>query len=150
MRCRICTRPDAKAINLELLQRVGRRSGTVTAMAERLGVHRATLWRHRKEHLKIYTSRKPVKTEGLSFEERARLLSAEADRLLCQLENGMPRDIADQGLKALALRVKLLEMESRFAGRPMTAQREDASALEDPDEEARAQREFEEVVGAEK
>jgi Bacterial regulatory protein, Fis family len=146
MRCGICTRPDAKAINLELLQRAGRRTGVMTAMAKRLGVHRATLWRHKKEHLKIYTSKHPPKTKDLSFEERARLLSNDADRLQCQAENGLPREQMDQAMRALALRVKLLELESRFAGRPLTQERAEVS-LEDPDEEARALREFQEVVG---
>ena len=149
MKCGICCRADAREINLELLQRVGRRSGSVAVMAKRLGVHRATLWRHRKEHLKIYTSRKPVKLEGLSFEERARLLAGEADRIQCQIENGASREVADQGLKALAMRIKLLEMESRFAGRPMTEKRPAAESLEDPDEAARVEREFREVVGTE-
>jgi hypothetical protein len=148
MRCGICCRPDAKEINLQLLQRVGRRSGSVVAMAARLGVHRATLWRHRKYHLKIYVSKKPPKLDGLSFEERARLLSMDADRLQCQAENGLPGKQFEEAMRALALRVKLLELESRFAARPMTQQREEVS-LEDPDEEARALKEFEEVCGAE-
>ncbi len=147
MKCLICSRPDVKAINLELLQRTGRRSGTVTALAKRLGVHRVSLWRHRKEHLKIYVSKRPVKVEDLSFEERARLLSGEADRLVCQIENGMPKELGEQALRALTLRVKLLEMESRFAGRPMTQQRPTVESLEDPDEESRVMKEFAEVVG---
>jgi hypothetical protein len=147
MRCGICTRPDVKAINLELLQRVGRRSGTVVAMAKRLGVHRATLWRHRKEHLKIYVSKIPPKTTDLSFEERARLLAVDADRLQCQSENGLPTIQFEQAMRALMLRVKLLEMESRFAGRPMTQKRDAVESLEDPEEEARALREFQEVCG---
>ena len=146
MRCKICCRSDVKEVNLELLQRVGRRVGTVMMMAKRLGVDRATLWRHRKFHLKIYTSRKPIDTKDLSFEERARLLAMEADRLQLQVENGVPREVADQGLKALALRVKLLELEAKFAGRPMTQKRE-AVDLTDPDEETQALKEFEEVCG---
>jgi hypothetical protein len=121
----------------------------VVAMAKRLGVHRATLWRHRKEHLKIYVSKQPVKTTDLSFEERARLLAVDADRLQCQAENGLPAKQFEQSMKALALRTKLLEMESRFAGRPMT-QRSEPVELEDPEEEARALKEFQEVVGSEK
>jgi hypothetical protein len=148
MRCGICCRPDAKQINLELLQRAGRRTGTVVQMARRLGVARHTSWRHREEHLKIYVSKRPMKTEGLSFEERARLLGSEADRLQAQCENGAPRDVMDQALKSLALRVKLLELESRFAGRPMSQQREEMS-LEDPEEASRAEREYMEVVGGE-
>lgn len=149
MKCGICLRPDAKEINLELLQRVGRRSGSVVVMAERLGVHRATLWRHRKFHLKINTSREPTDITTLSFEERARLLAEDAERLQQQSNLGAPRDLVEQGLKALTLRVKLLEMEARFAGRPMTSQRPSAASLEDPDEASRAEREFNEVVGTE-
>lgn len=148
MRCGICCRPDAKEINLELLQRTGRRTGVMTAMAKRLGVHRATLWRHRKEHLKILVSKLPPKTKDLSFEERAQFLAGEADRLQCQCENGAPRDVIQQAMQALGLRVKLLEMESRFAGRPLTQKRDEVS-LEDPEEEARALREYQEVVGDE-
>jgi predicted metalloprotease len=132
---------------LELLQRVGRRSGSVVAMAKRLGVHRATLWRHRKEHLKIFVSKKPVKLEGLSFEERARLLAMEADRLQVQLENGAPRDVVDGAMRTLTLRVKLLEMESKFSGKPLTQKKDEIESLEDPEEEAKALREFQEVCG---
>jgi hypothetical protein len=146
MRCGICCRPDAKEINLRLLQRSGRRTGAVGQLAKELGVARQTLWRHRKEHLKIFVSKLPVKTADLSFEERARLLGAEADRLQLQAENGCPKDVMDQALKSLQMRMKLLEMESKFAGRPMTQQRPDVS-LEDPEDEARALKEFEEVCG---
>jgi hypothetical protein len=146
MRCGICTRPDAKEINLQLLQRSGRRTGMVAVMAKKLGVHRATLWRHKKEHLKIYTSKHPPKTKDLSFEERARLLSDDADRLQCQSENGLPREQMDQAMRALALRVQLLELESRFAGRPLTQKGGEVS-LEDPEEESIAMREYQEIVG---
>jgi hypothetical protein len=145
MRCAICSRPDAKQINLELLQRTGRRSGSVSLLAKRLGVHRASLWRHRKEHLKIYVSKIPPKLKDLSFEERARLLAMDADRLQCQSENGLPTIQFEQGMRALALRVKLLEMESRFAGRPMTQKRDAVEALEDPEELERARLEYEEL-----
>jgi len=145
MRCGICCRPDAKEINLQLLQRAGRRTGAVGMLAKKLGVARQTLWRHRKEHLKIYVSKRPMKTEGLSFEERARLLGAEADRLMCQCENGAPRDVMDQALKSLALRMKSLEMEAKFSGKGIRPAEE--VTLVDPDEEARVIREFEEVVG---
>jgi hypothetical protein len=148
MRCGICTRPDAKEINLELLQRVGRRSGMVVAMAKRLGVHRATLWRHRKEHLKIYVNKIPPKITDLSFEERARLLAVDADRLQCQSENGLPTIQFEQAMRALTLRVKLLEMESRFAGRPTTQKRAEAS-LEDPGELERARKDYLEICGTE-
>jgi hypothetical protein len=146
MRCKICTRPDAKAINLELLSRGGRRTGVIKQMAERLGVDRTILWRHRKEHLKIFVSKGPVETKHLSFEERARELGNEANRLQLQAENGAPRETMDQAFKGLAMRVKLLEMESRFAGRPLTQRRPEVS-LEDPDDDERARKEFAEVVG---
>ena len=146
MGCMICTRPDVKAINLELLSRAGRRTGVVVAMAKRLNCSRQVLWRHRKEHLKLYMSKRPENSAQMSFEERAALLGREADRLQCQAENGASKDWMDQALKSLALRVRLLEMEARFAGRPLTQQREEAS-LEDPEDEARAVAEFEEVVG---
>jgi hypothetical protein len=147
MRCLICTRPDVKEINLALLQRSGRRTGVMVALSKKLGVHRATLWRHRKEHLKIYVSKHPPKTEGLSFEERAALLGREADRLQCQAENGLPRSQMDQAMRALALRVKLLELEARVSGRAVTPR--DEAELVDPEDDARALREFQEVVGGE-
>jgi hypothetical protein len=146
MGCMICTRPDVKAINLELLSRAGRRTGVVVAMAKRLNCSRQVLWRHKKFHLKVFTSKRPENTAQMSFEERARLLSAEGDRLQAQAENGAPRDLVDQAMRALALRVKLLELEAKFAGRPLTQQREEGS-LEDPNEELRVMKEFEEVVG---
>lgn len=117
-------------------------------MAKKLGVHRSTLWRHRKEHLRMYLSKKPAKTAELSFEERARLLATDADRLQCMCENGLPGKQFDEAMRALALRVRLLEMEAKFAGRPMTQKREPIE-LEDPDETAQVLREFEEVVGTE-
>lgn len=143
-RCFICTHTDVKAINLQLLQRAGRRAGTVAALAKKLGISRQVLWRHRKEHLKIYVSKVPPKLEGLSFEERARLLGSEADRLQAQCENGAPKDLMDQAMRALQLRVKLLELESRLSGRPMAPKE---AELEDPEEESRAMREYQEVVG---
>ncbi len=147
MRCLICNRADVKEINIELLQRTGRRTGTVTAMAERLGIDRTTLWRHRKFHLRMYLSRKAPKLSELSFEERARLLAFEADRLQCMVENGLDKTQADQAMRSLALRVKLLSMESEFSGRPSKQKPPDAVLLEDPEEEARVMREFKEVVG---
>jgi hypothetical protein len=149
MGCMICTRPDVKEINLALLQRAGRRTGVVVAMAKKLGCSRQVVWRHRKEHLKLYMSKRPENTAEMSFEERAALLGREADRLQCQCENGAPRELVDQALKSLTLRMRLLEMEARFAGRPLTQQREEVS-LEDPEEEAQAAKEFAEVVGGEK
>jgi hypothetical protein len=149
MKCGICTRVDAKKINLELLQRVGRRSGSVVAMARRLGVHRTTLWNHRKNHLKIYTSPKPVKLEGLSFEERARLLAMEADRLQVQLENGAPRDVVDGAMRTLTLRVKLLEMESKFSGKPLTQRKDEVESLENPGELEQARADYLELYGPE-
>ena len=146
MRCRICQRPDAQKINLELLARAGRHIGVVTSMAERLGVHRETLWRHRKFHLKMNTSRKVTKQAEMGFAERARHLGAEADRLQCMCENGMPKELVDRALKALMLRVKLLEMESRFAGRPAD-QREAEQVVLDADADRRAEQEYLEVVG---
>jgi len=145
----ICTRPDVKEINLALLQRAGRRTGVLGEMARRLGVARQTLWRHRKEHLKIFVSKHPPKVEGLSFEERARLLGSEADRLQAQCENGAPRDLIDQAMRALALRVKLLEMESRLSGK-VRLKDEAVASLEDPEEDALVAREFQDVVGDEK
>ena len=147
MRCGICCRPDVKQINLQLLQRQGRRTGTVVAMAKRLNVTRQTLWRHRKEHLKLFVSKQRPKTEGLSFEERARLLGSDADRLQCQCENGAPRDVVDQALKLLTLKMKSLELEAKFSGTTIRSKEEVAGVLEDPAEEERVIREFEEVVG---
>jgi hypothetical protein len=106
------------------------------------------LWRHRKFHLKVFTSKRPENTAEMSFEERAALLGREADRLQAQIEAGSPKEIAEQGLKALAMRIRLLELEAKFAGRPLTQQREEVS-LEDPEEEAQAAKEFAEVVGGE-
>jgi hypothetical protein len=157
MRCGICTRPDAKQINLELLQRTGRRTGVMTAMAARLGICRQTLWRHRKYHLKIYVSRtRPPK--ATSLEGRATELGAEADRLQMQIEAGAPRDQVAQALQALGLRLKALQLEGQLSGRlsggraterslTMTLGGAPEAALEDPDEETRARKEFEEVVG---
>jgi len=146
MGCMICTRPDVKAINLELLSRAGRRTGVVVAMAKKLNCSRQVLWRHRKQHLKVYMSKRPENIAGMSFEERAALLGREADRLQCMTENGMPKGLVDQALKSLAMRIRLLEMEAKFAGRPLTQQREEGS-LDDPDEEQKVMKEFEEVVG---
>jgi hypothetical protein len=149
MRCGICCRPDAKEINLQLLQRSGRRTGVLTAMAQRLGVCRQTIWRHRRDHLRIFTSKKPGETKELSFEERARLLANETDKLQCQLENGLPGKQFEEAMRALTLRTKLLELESRFAGRPMTQKADPTISLEDPGELARAKADYHELYGPE-
>jgi hypothetical protein len=147
MRCLICTREDAAAVNLELLKRVGRSTGRIAMLAKKLKVSRQTLWRHRKEHLKIHVSKQRPKVEGLSFEERARQLAMEAERIQVQLENGLPRVDTDQALKTVALRLKALEMEARFSGQGFRSKEEVALSLKDPEEEARVMKEFQEVVG---
>lgn len=144
MRCLICCRDDAREINLELLQRISSGPGTVARMAKRLGVHRATLWRHRKLHLKMYMKRGLANIADLSFEERARLLGTEAARIQVQAENGAPHVLVKELLEALTLRMKSLEMEAKFAGRALKRQ---APVTEDFEEEERARREFAEVVG---
>lgn len=163
MKCNICTRPDVKEINLVLLSRQGRRTGIFTAMARKLGVARQTLWRHRKEHLRIDVSREAPKRKNLTFEERVAMLESEADRLQAQAENGAPKEVVEQALKALGIRMKLLQLEARLSGRlrggtsgrdgDLDAAMRAASVLaageRDPEEEARTLKEFEEVCGAE-
>ncbi len=99
--------------------------------------------------------------DGLTLQERAALLGREADRIQCQMENGLPKEQGEQALKALAMRMKLLELEGKLAGvfgggrateRALAKElAAGGSLLEDPAEEAaRAKREYEEVVGSEK
>jgi hypothetical protein len=160
MRCLICTHSDVKEINRALLERVGRRTGTVAAMAKKLGVSRQVLWRHRKEHLKLFISKTRPKA-ATSLEERAKELGGEADRLQMQIEAGVPKEQVAQALQALGLRLKALQLEGQLSGRlsgGRAAERSMAMALggaaaetvlDDPDEAGRVEREFAEVVGDE-
>lgn len=116
MKCLICTNPKRAEIDALLLQRNGRRVGAVMALAAKLGISRGVLWRHRKKHLGLNVSR-AVDPKKLGFEGRARLLAEEADRLQRQVEAGLDRAQVNQAMKALALRVKLLQLEGMFAGK---------------------------------
>lgn len=166
MRCMICTHPEVKEINALLLQRSGRRVGVVTALARKMKISRQCIWRHRKEHLRMNTSRRVPKLEGMSFEARAALLAVEADRIQMQAENGAAPGVVNQAMKALGMRMKLLQLEAQLAGRlsggkgghavnaknleeALRSAEAAARAEEDPAELAKAEREFQEVCGPE-
>jgi hypothetical protein len=120
MACVICKHPEAKAINLVLLGRQGRRTGAVKELAERLHVRRETLWRHQRRHLlkEAAPTRKEFKAHRSkrSFVQRAWELGEEFRRLELQIENGGPEAITTAKMKALVARKELLRFEAQLDG----------------------------------
>jgi hypothetical protein len=150
MGCVVCRHPEAKAINLILLQREGRRTGAIRELANRLKIRRETLWRHRKMHLmgKQAPSRaeRTARRSRLSFRERAFELSQEALRLQMLIENGAAEAVTTPAIKVLAMRKGLLEMECRLdSGKGLDAMMKQAkrtAAEIGPEEEERITQEY--------
>jgi hypothetical protein len=166
MRCTICSHPERVAINKLLLERAGPRAGVTSALAERLGVTRQVVWNHRKNHLGMNTARvKPNEDGKKTLEQRAAELGQEADRLQLAAEHGMEAAQFDRAMRALSLRMRLLEMEGRLAGRlrggkaklvtaadlggALSEAAAEAAREFDPEEAARVEREYAEVCGPE-
>lgn len=153
MGCVVCRHPEAKAINLILLQREGRRTGAIKELAARTGVRRETLWRHRKMHLmgKLAPTRaeRTARKSRLSFRERAWELSEEARRLQMLIENGAPESATSPAIKVLAMRKGLLEMECRLEqGKGLDAMMKQAkrtAARVSPEEEKEITRQYMEI-----
>jgi len=150
MGCVVCRHPEAKAINLILLQREGRRTGAIQELANRLKIRRETLWRHRKMHLmgKLSPTRaeRTARKSRLSFRERAWELQEELRRLQVLIENGAPESATSAAIKVLAMRKGLLEMECRLdSGKGLDAMMKQAkrtAAEISPEEEERITQEY--------
>lgn len=164
MKCLICNRPDAKEIDRLLLSKAGLRSGVISSLAAKLDVDRTVLWRHRKFHLGMTMKRRGPKGEPTTLEEKAAALSAEAKRLQQMAESGMEKQEFERALRALNVRVRLLQVEGQLAGRlsggktaevtpqnvHLALKQANAEPVEeDPEELERARKEFLEVCGPE-
>jgi hypothetical protein len=167
--CLIDEREDRKEIDRVLLERAVLKRGVTTALAEKIGCTRQVVWNHRKFCLGMDT-RKNARTDfrDLSLEEKGLALGDEARRLQQAVESGMPEDAFNRAMRALALRIKLFELEGKLAGRlsggnamgRVVSQRELAGMLREAkteqaeevptaEEIAAAQREHAEVCGVE-
>jgi hypothetical protein len=166
MKCKICSRPDAAEIDRLLLSKAALRSGIIASLAAKIGCHRASLWKHRKNHLHMKMWKRAPRDEGGSLEQKAERLEAEAARLQQLAECSMEKAQFQRALLALNIRIRLLQLQCQLAGRlsggkagpPMTsgnlsaalrAAGKELEAEEDPEELARAQREYAEVCGPE-
>ena len=156
MGCVVCRHPEAKAINLILLQREGRRTGAIQELANRLKIRRETLWRHRKMHLmgKLAPTRaeRTARKSRLSFRERAWELSEELRRLQMLIENGAAETVTSPAIKVLAMRKGLLEMECRLEqGKGLDAMMKQAKRTAEqvsPEEEEEITRQYMEICMA--
>jgi hypothetical protein len=166
MKCLICSRADAAEIDRLLLSKAALRSGIISSLAARIGCHRSVIWRHRKNHLRMPMSRTAPRGEGGTLEEKAERLANEAGRLQQLAECNMEKAAFERALRALNVRFRLLELQCRLAGRlsggkaghdvtpgnlsaALKAAGKELDAEEDPEELARAEREFLEVCGPE-
>jgi len=91
---------------------------------------------------------------GVSLEEKAAILSSEAARLQQLAECQMESAPFERALRALNVRMRLLQLEGQLAGRlsggkgKSLAEMLSETPMEDyPDEEERARQEYQEVVG---
>ena len=120
MGCIICRHPEAKAINLVLLGRQGRRTGAIKELAEGSACARETVWRHQRRHLlkEAAPTRKEFKAHRSkrSFVQRAWELAEELRRLALQIENGGPEAVTTAKMKALVARKELLRLEAQLDG----------------------------------
>ena len=165
MKCKICSRPDVQEIDRLLLSKAALRSGIIASLAEKIGCHRSSLWKHRKNHLHMKIFRSAPRDAGGSLEEKAERLESEAQRLQMLAECAMEAAPFKRALTALSVRIKLLQLQCQLAGRlsggklvPVTSENlsaalkaasKDLADEEDPEELERARREYEEVVGTE-
>jgi hypothetical protein len=164
MKCKICSRPDVQEIDRLLLSKAALRSGIIASLAARIGCHRASLWKHRKNHLGMKMFRKAPRDCGGTLEQKAEWLSAEAQRLQQLAESGVEKAQFQRALTALNVRIKLLQLQCQLAGRlsggklvPVTGENLSAALKAasdevtelDPEELARAEREYVEVCGPE-
>ncbi len=167
MKCLICVREDAPEINRLLLSKAALRSGIVSTLAAKIGCSRQVIWKHRKKHLGMKMERRAPRQEGLTLEAKAEWLSAEAGRLAATggMRTRGGRN-SERALRALNVRFRLLQLECQLQGRLSGGKRGHEVTLQnlasvireageeegdaDPEEEERARREFQEVVGSEK
>jgi TolA-binding protein len=166
MKCKICSRPDVAEINRLLLSKAALRSGIISTLAARIDCHRSVIWRHRKRHLGMIVLRRAPKDQGGNLEERLERLQGEASRLQQLAENGMEKGQFERALKSLNTRIRLVELQGRLEGRlvggksgppvdaknlsaALKAARVEVEAEQDPEELARAEREYLEVCGTE-
>jgi hypothetical protein len=165
MKCKICSRPDVQEIDRLLLSKAALRSGIIASLAAKIGCHRASLWKHRKNHLGMKMFRKAPRDSGGSLEQKAEWLSAEAQRLQQLAESGAEKAQFQRALTALNVRIKVLQLQCQLAGRlsggklvpvnpenlsaALKAASDEVTELEDPEELARAEREYVEVCGPE-
>jgi hypothetical protein len=115
MRCLVCNHAERKAIDQVLLGRNG--PGVVQALADKLGMTRQVLWRHKKNHLGMNTARKVGKGGGGNLGARIEELVAEANRLQLCAEHGMDGAQFERAMKALRMRMQLVEMEAKLEGK---------------------------------
>ena len=110
--------------------------------------------------------RRAPRDGGGSLEEKAERLEAEAQRLQQLAESSAEKAQFQRALTALNVRIKLLQLQCQLAGRlsggkagpdvtpgnlsaALRAAGKELEGEEDPEELARAEREFEEVCGPE-
>jgi hypothetical protein len=166
MKCLICSRPDAAEIDRLLLSKSALRSGIIASLAQRIGCHRSVIWRHRKNHLHMKMWRTAPRDGGGSLEEKVQRLESEAARLQQLAECSMEKAPFQRALTALNVRIKLLQLQCQLAGRlsggkagpevtpgnlsaALRAAGKELEAEEDPEELAKAEREYLEVCGPE-
>jgi hypothetical protein len=167
--CLVCDREDRKEIDRVLLERAVMKRGLTAQLAAKIGCTRQVIWNHRKYCLEMDTRKSAWRDyRDMDLEEKGAVLGAEAHRLQAAVEAGMPEATFNRAMKALAMRVKLLELAGKLAGRlsggaamqKVITQRDLAGMLRDakaakaeespdPEELARAQQEFDEVCGPE-
>jgi hypothetical protein len=107
--------------------------------------------------LRLAIKKEPARGAVLTLVERCRELAREADRLQLCAEQGMEVAQFDRAMRALQLRMKLLEMENSLGrqgkvnGQNIGAALQDAAeaegADEGPEEQARLEREYAEICG---
>jgi hypothetical protein len=135
------------------------------SLAAKLKTSRQNLWRHRKKHLGLDTSKDaPIRKEKPSpLEVQVQELAREGDRLQRLAEAGMPKENFNLALEALRARMRMVELQAKLEGRirggkgvpvqdintVLKQAGKEAAAVVDPVEEARLQKEYDEVCGSE-
>jgi hypothetical protein len=104
--CGICCNERAREINNELL--AGR---MIRQVAKKFELSVQALGRHRRRHLRFRSKAQPATT----LDEKFRVLSEDAERLQLAAECGGAN--VREALQVLRLRMSLLELEGKVAGR---------------------------------
>jgi hypothetical protein len=105
--CGVCCHPEVRAINNELF--AGR---MIRQVALKFELSIQALGRHRRRHLHFRSKTLPATT----LEEKFRLLEDDAARLQLAAECGGGANVRE-ALQVLRLRMSLLELEGKVAGR---------------------------------